>query len=778
MKKNSINIKLFLLMFSFIFVSIGLNSSVFAETKKFDYSKYELGSGTPAYVDLDLIQKGAKEGMLSEIIKLRKEALNDTRIKWPTAKTGMTMKEYLKANGISEEDYLNPKWSYELEMLAINRTVETAMGGKTGHFRLNGEGVFTPTYDNVKAYGEIIAWGENGFATSTDQWANSLCWWQDNRSEKQHWIEGLTNLDTGHYTTLISPENKFYGMAGIKGNFVKYGSAWVGLASGESLNNQKSTNFTGKRRMKVMLSDKIFNAIKNNPKINVKVIKAGESVSPKVTCTAKNYTVNEFNIPSKMFIFDGKWSSKDSKILKVVDNKLVGVKDGSTTVTLTTENGKKFTFPMKVVGILSATNYTETVDSGKKPTLPKEVEVTYSDGSKSTAKVIWSSFDDSLWKKREGGDFEVEGTIEGFDKVVKSIIKVEPATVKKVIVEGSKNKEILVVTESGVKPKLPEKVDIIWSNEDITKKQSINWDENTGYKNRKGGSYTLEGTINGSDIKVKITVKVNPATVKNVYFEGTKNIEIAVTTESGTKPKLPLSANVIWSNEDEVVEKISWEDNAAYKNREGANYRLKGNVEGKSLIADVTVNPATLNSVNDVEMTVDCGVKPELPKTVKVYWSNGDSFDAAVTWNEIYTKADYSKKDGNYFEVDGVVILKPVVKKFSVYALGNNDTAPIKAKITVRPLAEKKNPTDEKPIVKTPKEEQPVVVVPTDEKPVVKEPTEKNTKDKKATTKKAKPVVKNNLPKTGDGLNLDHLALATFLFGLSILGFGIFTRNK
>jgi len=72
----------------------------------------------------------------------------------------------------------------------------------------------------------------------------------------------------------------------------------------------------------------------------------------------------------------------------------------------------------------------------------------------------------------------------------------------------------------------------------------------------------------------------------------------------------------------------------AYIKREGGTFTVKGKVEGVDVDVEVTVTPAAVESIDDVEVIVLQNEEPELPDTVTVHWSNGDESEEKVVWEE------------------------------------------------------------------------------------------------------------------------------------------------
>lgn len=69
-----------------------------------------LGDGYKARTDyISINQRNAKQDALRAVIKWRKDALNDARIKFRYDGSWKTVPEYLKSIGLSQQEYLSPK---------------------------------------------------------------------------------------------------------------------------------------------------------------------------------------------------------------------------------------------------------------------------------------------------------------------------------------------------------------------------------------------------------------------------------------------------------------------------------------------------------------------------------------------------------------------------------------------------------------------------------------------------------------------------------------------
>lgn len=214
----------------------------------------ESGSYAHVRVTATINQVGVREEALTAIKQWRQDALNDTRVKWPDPfdSNGMTMRQYLQSKGISESEYLNPRWDQRAERVAIQRAVE-ANSYEQGHDRYIPESVrfnnFRPTY-------EILAWGVGTATSAVNLWA----------SEKDDAINGRTGAVIGHWTTLINPDILAYGVAGAaaKSRWGYDTRAWAGHTTHRSwttastASDDVGTNWKGDLTFTIPLSEDYY----------------------------------------------------------------------------------------------------------------------------------------------------------------------------------------------------------------------------------------------------------------------------------------------------------------------------------------------------------------------------------------------------------------------------------------------------------------------------------------------------------------------------------------
>ena len=124
------------------------------------------------------------------------------------------------------EDYVPLEWSCELEKIAALRAVESTI--LQDHIRPDGSECFSAAPEGVPFTMETLAWGFGSAVAAIEGWY----------SEKAAYV-GATGTPAGHYIALISPENRFVGIADLRaewqrdacaGAFASHGSAGIGNA--------------------------------------------------------------------------------------------------------------------------------------------------------------------------------------------------------------------------------------------------------------------------------------------------------------------------------------------------------------------------------------------------------------------------------------------------------------------------------------------------------------------------------------------------------------------
>ena len=603
----------------------------------------------------------ADNEMLALMNEVRKEAY-DEQLEWPKGSG--------KHLGIDYE-YVPLKWSYHLENIARIRAAECSM--LEGHSRPSGAAL-SLEFDGIRSYGEVIAWNTDilkGIWNKSDS-DDGGSWY----SEKKYYIDpDDSGHVTGHYTSMIDPDNVYVGISAFKGDYSssRFGN-YLSIV-GEFSYTTKSLDQTfvgidGNYIQKLEVYAQYVTL--NLDGDNVIYVDDESKFDLKATVNTTS-TGGSYNCP---VYTPATWSIDDDSIADIDPStgKITAKKSGSTTVRAEIDTGADtLTASAEIIVLDQGVTIDEleapetiTVNTGTKPDLPKTVKANLSNGEQIDVVVSWAEMNSGYYDKNsynywQDTEFDVEGTLK--DLTVKQHIKVI-AQIKSITLSTDS-----VTTDSGVKPELPEVLNISLTNGMSYTNPGNNWtwDLKDEYKSREGGDFEIEGSFYFNKTKTAtFTLHVNPATVTNVEFKHDGEI---VETDSGVCPEYP-KATVTWSNTDVTEEDIEWVDaepSATYDDpsdpvrkyymRDGGDYDLTGIYNEETTNIGIHVNAATADSAavkeDDRYITVNCGEAPVLPLEADVFWSNGDVSSESVTWDEISEEA-YNVLEGNNFEVTGL----------------------------------------------------------------------------------------------------------------------------
>lgn len=115
------------------------------------------------------------------------------------------------------DDYVPIRWSGDLEYIARIRAAEAAV--TWNHIRTNGNRWFAISRNGVSASGEVLAWNNSSSVIyGINQWYG----------EKSAWVNQTGGV-TGHYTSMIDPDNRYVGI----GTFLSNNTRWFNSTAGE-----------------------------------------------------------------------------------------------------------------------------------------------------------------------------------------------------------------------------------------------------------------------------------------------------------------------------------------------------------------------------------------------------------------------------------------------------------------------------------------------------------------------------------------------------------------
>ena len=346
-----------------------------------------------------------------------------------------------------------------------------------------------------------------------------------------------------------------------------------------------------------------------------------------------------------------------------------------------------------------------TIDSGAALTLPNTVSAKMSNGQNAKVAVQWNALtaaQQNTLNALAGGDFEVEGTVQGTftdanaSKTVKVKVHVKPAEVSKVVLNGtdSANTDVQfkalkseAASEAALRAQLPTTATVSWSNHAETTDAAIVWSALTAeqkkvLQSRQGGAFDLTATVQGETLTAHVTVA--PASIESVA-----NVEDRTVIIGTTPAALPGSLKAAYSNGDTDDVAVTWNDAVDYT--KAGDYTLEGTVNGyagKPTMLIHVVEPTMTKHDAEFKVTTKPGVAPQLPATASTSWNNGQTITAPIAWNEV--AADAYAKGGATFDVAGTYTV-------------NGQTIDVVAHVTVenevKPEPEPDQPTkpDQKP---------------------------------------------------------------------------------
>ncbi|MFD0619082.1 endo-alpha-N-acetylgalactosaminidase family protein [Paenibacillus sp. GCM10027629] len=218
-----------------------------------------------------------------------------------------------------------------------------------------------------------------------------------------------------------------------------------------------------------------------------------------VSTDGENWTtaVDKWSTPVTQSITEDTWTAKNVQFIKVtalgVDPAWAGFRE------FEAYGAKSTVDPGTVIKSIYPVTVSTTV--GIAPQLPANVTVVYEDNTTGEAAVTWDAIDES--KYAQPGTFTVNGTVAGSDEKAVANVTVENS----VVVEITSIKPVTVSTQRGTAPVLPTTVIALYSD-NTEKSVSVSWDHIDETKYSKPGQFTVQGTVNGTNIKATVEVTV------------------------------------------------------------------------------------------------------------------------------------------------------------------------------------------------------------------------------------------------------------------------------
>ena len=583
-------------------------------------------------------------------------------------------------------------WSDSLAFAAQELAVELALGADPATLErldgsgsvINGEG--NTFFPNTHITGVNIS-NLTSIQGTLDAWyVQSEAYW--------YGLQSTVYYTTGDYANAVSNEAKAVGMASVMlSNQEVYTVCLFGDAAPEEADGTTYAPTTGGaiyQGVNVQKDKLIFELVAPETLTVGEPVELGINASTTLTGNAVGRAAGVAIDPTELFEQATVQVVQDGKVVgEIAGGKLRalgGFVSGPATLQVVMAGEVVASAEVEVVAVPTALGESGTiismVPSGDTLELPQTMSVLWTGGATTDEPVTWEPLTDeqlAMLKSREGGSFEVAGTVDALGEDVTVKVTVLPAV--PVYADMPSAQEIWV----GGTPALPESLTVTWSNGDVSD-EPVAWDE---LDTSVVGTLTATGTIEGLSGPVTAQVTVKPLEVASV--EG-QDVELDIASgemnADALLAALPVTASVSWSDGSVTEEPIAWsalpgEQEAALSSRGGAAFTLSGVVgeTGVAASAKIKVEAAAMVSAEAVPaQEVWVGGAPELPATVAVTWSNGDVTDEPVSWGA----ADTSQPGA--VEVEGSVegLADPVAATVEVRApeaVSAGDGGPLAASV-------------------------------------------------------------------------------------------------
>lgn len=613
-----------------------------------------------------------------------------------TVKT--TIPDALKKLGISKEDYFNPHWSYAMERIAIQRIAET-MSEEINHSRPNHTWPFSLYYKGTTTTSEVLSWGDKTATQAVDHWASEKKYWvnQDPNAVTGHYTflidpqmlsygfaganqwrwsgEGMEKLDSDENATNWSGDLKFtlpmdgkhFQDVSVKNPInLKIGATEAismkeVYPGGQYDKDTPLTYITSLKSADENIAKVNGNSIVGvNPGTTTVTITSGDQ-SRDVTVNVTEASITAVDNPQQMTVASGtaqldlpktvhatfdNGTSRDVAVtwadLSAEQKGILASRKGGVITLNGTVAGwdKPVTLtinvtPTTVASVeLSPADTDVTTPSGTAPALAKTGKVTWSNGDTTQEPITWN-ISESDYAKR--GEKQINGTILTGTKNEQKVSVT--LTVTAHIVKVVDPEPITVASGTNPNGQLPSEVKVVYSD-DEEGTANVVWStlSKDQYSAREGGTFTVTGSVEGTQLPATQTIKVTPATLDTV------DVPADLTVVVDTQAKLPETLTGHYSNGDEAAVPVTW-DSSNLDTHTVGDYTLSGTVDGYSKPVSLTVHVVAAKIISVEEptpLTVPSGTKKgelTLPQTVVAHFDNGTSADVAVTWSEL-TDAD------------------------------------------------------------------------------------------------------------------------------------------
>lgn len=263
--------------------------------------------------------------------------------------------------GLTMADYVPIQWSDDLEYIARIRATESSITME--HERTNGKSCFEIQSPNgERSWGEVLAWNwSENMIMGIEQWY----------SEKEDYLNKTDGV-TGHYTAMISPENRFVGIATFLCDLTQFYNTTCGEFSSDPSGSSYNFSYGNvTQKIEVIGGDTEFTFNKSNNKFPY-------NKSKNLSLDVKYLGCDLLTIQDNV-----SWTSSDSSIISVDGNTAFAKNYGKATL-YAKIGGINKSFDVEVIDMsVGDTNTDGSIDSKDAVEVLKSYAVSLT-GSKGT----------------------------------------------------------------------------------------------------------------------------------------------------------------------------------------------------------------------------------------------------------------------------------------------------------------------------------------------------------------------------------------------------------
>ncbi len=219
---------------------------------------------------------------------------------------------------LTSKDYVPIQWSHELEEVARLRAAEASM--TISHTRPNGKSCFTVS-STVSSGSEVLAWnyGKN-MVNGINQFYR----------EKTDWINKTSGAVTGHYTSMINPNNKYMGLGCFYATSkVPYPNTLCGRFSTSTKTSTKGSAVSNCYVPVQVTTSSLTNG-------SLKCVSGSSTIEAGKTASYELWADASYRTNTNVLLYEANWKSSDTSVATVDKyGKVTGVKKGSAVITAT-----------------------------------------------------------------------------------------------------------------------------------------------------------------------------------------------------------------------------------------------------------------------------------------------------------------------------------------------------------------------------------------------------------------------------------------------------------